>query len=175
MKDNPDSKAGTIVTLFISSLIIGLLIYVLVADLWHLRSGLNSNDSTIVLKSFAVYVVLFAAVFSCGICLGRLAAKVRDESRIRRDALKRSRAVLGGLAAEQVAPFLPDFPCNPSDVRFVGKPIDFVGFLGMTETGKVNEVLFIEVKTGGSELSDIERQIRTAIEKKKVRYVEYRI
>ena len=70
---------------------------------------------------------------------------------------------------------MPDFPCNPSDVRFVGKPIDFVGFPGMTESGKVNEVLFIEVKTGGSELSDIERQIRTAIEKKKVRYVEYRI
>ena len=175
MKDNPDSKIGTIVTLFISSVIIGLLIYVLAADLWHLRSGLNSSDSTIVLKSFAVYVTLFAAVFACGISLGHLAAKVRDESRIRRDAIKRSRAVLGGLAAEQVAPYLPDFPCNPADVRFIGKPLDFIGFSGITEHNRVDEILLIEVKSGGSDLSDIERQIRTAAEKKKVRYVEYRI
>ncbi|WP_242457155.1 Holliday junction resolvase-like protein [Treponema zioleckii] len=97
--------------------------------------------------------------------------KIRSE---RKDAVNRSRAVLGGQMTEQVAPFLPNFPCNPADVRFVGKPIDFVAFPGAAQSDSIQEVLFIEVKTGTSKLSEREKQIKAAVESGRVRYVVYR-
>lgn len=98
----------------------------------------------------------------------------RDRSSLRSDAIKRSRSVLGGQLAEQVAPYLPGFPCNPADARFLGKPVDFIAFPGLTEDNKVQEVLLIEVKTGKSALSGREKEIKRAVAEGRVRYVEYR-
>lgn len=92
----------------------------------------------------------------------------------RQDAVKRSRAVLGGQMVEQVAPYLPNFPCNPADARFIGKPIDFIGFSGLAEKNCVDEVLLIEVKTGESKLSEREKEIKNAVKEGRVRYVEYK-
>ncbi len=98
----------------------------------------------------------------------------KDRRRLRSDAINRSRAVIGGQVVEQVAPFLPGFPCNPADARFIGKPVDFVAFPGLSESDKVDEVLLIEVKTGRSELNAREKEIRRAVKEGRVRYVEYR-
>ena len=95
-------------------------------------------------------------------------------SKVRKDAIKRSRSVIGGQLAEQVAPFLPGFPCNPGDARFIGKPVDFIAFPGMTEDNQVHEVLLIEVKTGKSALSGREKEVKKAVAEGRVRYVEYR-
>ena len=96
------------------------------------------------------------------------------QSKVRKDAIKRSRSVIGGQLAEQVAPFLPGFPCNPGDARFIGKPVDFIAFPGMTEDNQVHEVLLIEVKTGKSALSGREKEVKKAVAEGRVRYVEYR-
>ena len=48
------------------------------------------------------------------------------EKRIRRDTLGKSRAVLKGKIAEQLAPLLPGFDYNPADARFIGSPIDYI-------------------------------------------------
>lgn len=98
-----------------------------------------------------------------------------DKKKLRKDAVKRSKAVINGQVAEQIAPFLPDFPANPSDARFVGKPVDFIVFSGLSENEKIDEILFVEVKTGKSLLSEREKEVKKAIEQRKVRYVEYRI
>ena len=98
----------------------------------------------------------------------------KDRRRLRSDAINRSRAVIGGQVVEQVAPFLPGFPCNPADARFIGKPVDFVAFPGLSENDKVDEVLLVEVKTGRSELNAREKEIRRAVKEGRVRYVEYR-
>ena len=95
---------------------------------------------------------------------------VRSE---RNDAVKRSRAVLSGQMAEQIAPFLQGFPCNPADVRFVGKPVDFVAFPGASAGQEIQEVLLIEVKTGTSALSKRESEIKKAVQAGRVRYVVY--
>ena len=97
------------------------------------------------------------------------------KSSLRKDAIKRSKAVIGGQVLEQVAPFLPGFPCNPADARFIGKPVDFVAFPGLSENDEVKEVLLIEVKTGKSVLSEREKEIKKAVKEGRVRYVEYRI
>lgn len=74
---------------------------------------------------------------------------------------------------EQISPFLPNFPCNPADVRFVGKPIDFIGFPGAAAGEEIKEILLIEVKTGNSTLSERERQIKEAVENGRIRYIIY--
>jgi predicted Holliday junction resolvase-like endonuclease len=98
--------------------------------------------------------------------------KLRDIVKAR---LKASRAVLGGLVSEQIAPLLPSFPFDPGDCRFVGKPVDFIVFRGMNEKN-ISEVVFLEVKSGtGKNLNDQEKRLRDAIQAGRVRWAEYDI
>ena len=92
----------------------------------------------------------------------------------RQDAINRSRAVIGGQFSEQLAPYLPNFPYNPNECRFIGKPIDLIVFKGMDEKN-ITEIKFIEVKSGDSQLSKSEKQLKEAIENKRVSWEEYRI
>lgn len=133
----------------------------------------EGNPLILILFILFTIVVLVLVFFS-----GRWIQKLVDKKMIseeRRDAVKRSRSVLGGQFSEQLAPYLPNFPCNPGDVRFVGKPVDYVAFPGSAQGEKVNEVIFIEVKTGESALSQREREIKEAVLNGRVRYVEYHI
>lgn len=136
--------------------------------LTNLLNSINEQKTILIVTIFLAFVL--------GLIIGMLKSqigfskKLKDE---RNDAVKRSKAVLSGQMAEQVAPFLPDFPCNPADVRFVGKPVDFIAFPGAAEDKPVREVVLIEVKTGGSKLSEREKQIKDAVEHGRVRYVEY--
>ncbi len=127
------------------------------------------------LTTFVIFIFLAILI---GFLIGRIVQRIKDSSSLkkeRKDAIKRSRAVISGQFSEQLAPYLPDFPCNPGDVRFVGKPVDYVGFVGSADGKEITEVLLIEVKTGNSKLNDREKQIKYAVEHGKVRYVEYRI
>mgnify|MGYP000597045188 FL=1 len=129
----------------------------------------------IILAVAGLFFVIIA--FFLGTKIGKLSASryLTKEIKIaREDAVKRSRAVLNGQFSEQMAAFFPGFPADPTEIRFVGKPVDFVAFQGLS-TGTVDEVLFVEVKTGNSALSKVERSLRDAVEKKNVRYAEYRI
>ena len=91
----------------------------------------------------------------------------------RKDAVKRSRAVLNGQLSEQLAPFFPDFPANPTEIRFIGQPVDYIAFNGSSQ-GTITDISFIEIKTGSSALSPVEKALKDAIEKKKIKYIEYR-
>lgn len=92
----------------------------------------------------------------------------------RKEAILRSRAVLGGHFTENLAPFLPNFKYLPNECIFVGKPIDFIIFKGMDEKN-IEEIVFVEVKSGKSKISSHEKKLKEAIEKKKVKWEEYRI
>ena len=86
--------------------------------------------------------------------------------------LKQSRAVLGGLVSEQIAPLLPDFPFDPGDCRFIGKPVDFIVFKGMNAQ-TISEVIFLEVKSGSSKsLNQQEKILREVIQAGRVRWVQ---
>jgi len=89
--------------------------------------------------------------------------------------LKQSRAVLGGLVSEQIAPLLPDFPFDPGDCRFIGKPVDFIVFKGMNEQN-ISEVIFLEVKSGTSKsLNQQEKRLKEAIQAGRVNWVQFNI
>ncbi len=100
-----------------------------------------------------------------------LAGKERE---IRQDASKRSRLTLGGLFSEQIAPYLPGFRHDPTEARFIGSPVDFIVFKGLS-SGEPEEVVFVEVKKGESKLSPVERWLKKTIEKRNVRWEEIRI
>lgn len=123
-------------------------------------------------RPFVLLIIIFILIILLLIQTLRLYIR---QSKIRSDAIKRSKAVRGGQVVEQVAPFLPGFPCNPEDARFIGKPVDFIAFPGLSETDSVDEVLLIEVKTGQSALSSREKEIKKAVKAGRVRYVEYRL
>lgn len=124
--------------------------------------------------SFLKFVALIFISFAAGIFVTWILLQKKLNT-ARKDAIKRSRAVLGGQAGEQLAPYLPGFPCNPGDARFVGKPVDYVAFVGASEGKPIQEILLIEIKTGQSNLSTREKEIKTAVEKGRVRYVQVRL
>ena len=128
-----------------------------------------------------IYILIFLLGFIIAYWLGNKFGKYKTnkdwESELpnyRKDAIMKSRAVLGGQFSEQLAPYLPNFQYLPTECKFLGKPIDFIVFKGMDEK-KIDEVVFVEVKSGNAKLNEHERNLKDAIDKKKVKWVEYRI
>ncbi|MCD6449939.1 MAG: hypothetical protein J7L34_05480 [Thermotogaceae bacterium] len=89
--------------------------------------------------------------------------ELEEEKRIREDAIRRSQSVTVGKVTEQLIPYFPSFNYNPKDVRFIGAPIDFIIFDGLSE-GEVKKIVFVEVKSGKSRLNANEKQVKNAIE-----------
>ncbi len=122
-----------------------------------------------------IVIILIVAILAY--YLGRIVRDMYWESQvemIRQDAIKRSRAVLGGQFSEQLAPYLPDFPFSPTECRFIGKPLDFIVFKGMDEKA-IREVVFVEVKSGKSTLSSQEKALREAVKGGRVVWYEYAV
>lgn len=93
---------------------------------------------------------------------------------LRKDAVEKSRYVLGGQFSEQLAPYLPHFKYNPNDCRFIGKPIDMIIFNGLSN-GELKDITFLEIKSGDSKINSNQRDLKKVIEDKKVKFEEYRI
>ena len=100
--------------------------------------------------------------------------RIKTEVDIRADAIRRSSAVVSGKVSEHLAPYMAGFPYNPKDARFLGTPIDFLVFDGMSDDD-VREVVFLEVKTRGSNLTTRERRVRDAVLAGRVRWKEFRV
>lgn len=81
---------------------------------------------------------------------------------------KKSSEVRLGQISEQLAPFLSDFPFDPKRAKFLGDPIDMVCF-------ESEKIIFVEIKSGKSQLSKRQREIRDQIKEGKVDFFVYRI
>lgn len=81
---------------------------------------------------------------------------------------KKSSEVRTGQIAEQMAPFLEGFPYDPKKAVFLGNPLDFVVF---DDDG----VHFVEVKSGRSQLTAVQRKLRDKIEAGLVTFEVYRV
>lgn len=99
-----------------------------------------------------------------------LALLFRRERRIRQRALAASRAVMRGQISEQLAPLFDTFPWASADARFLGHPIDYVVFDGLSADEDELEVVLVEVKTGGARLTRREAAVRDAIRAGRVRF-----
>ena len=85
-----------------------------------------------------------------------------------------ARATLKGQIAEQIAPMLPGFPFHPADFRFIGHPIDFLVFAGLTHAkeglGDIHEIVIGDIKLGNARLSRHQQMIKRAVEEGRVRW-----
>ena len=128
-------------------------------------------DTAVIIAITVVVAVVVIAIISYGIRLNyeRRLRDVIDQAR--KDAVSRSRAVLGGKFTEQMVPFFPDFQYDPTEVRFIGSPIDMVVFPGLAQ-GDPQEIVILEIKTGNSQLTSVQKKIRQLIEDGMVRWDE---
>jgi len=100
--------------------------------------------------------------------------RIESEHAIRMDAAKRSQAVILGKVTEHLAPYFDTFEFNPKDARFVGTPVDLIVFDGLSDN-VVREVVFVEVKTGASQLTGREKMVKQAVLERRVAWKELRI
>ena len=126
-------------------------------------------------------LLLFLAVAALAYKIGSVTGSLQRDKHweeqipgIKKDSIERSRASLGGQFSEQLAPYLPNFKYKPTECKFLGKPVDLIVFDGLDEK-EVTEIVFVEVKSGGSELNGVQRKIRDAVKAGRVRWDEYRI
>lgn len=92
----------------------------------------------------------------------------------REDSLKRSRSVIRGQASEHLAPYVIE-GTNPKDYRFMGNPVDYICFEGLSDlldnqTDEITSVKFVDIKTGKSNLNKSQRRIRDAIKNGRVSF-----
>jgi predicted Holliday junction resolvase-like endonuclease len=98
----------------------------------------------------------------------------------RADAVDTSRAVLKEKIAEQIAPLLPGFLASyhPADARFIGSPIDYLIFRNMNKGNDCDdpiEIVLLDVKTGQSGLTPLQKKIQTAANEKRIAFHVLRI
>ena len=105
--------------------------------------------------------------------------KLEATSEIRKDSVNRSRSTLKGKIAEQMAPLLPEFSYTPADARFIGSPVDYVIFEGLTDVADEKEkeirIVFMDIKHGTGNLSRTQRVIRDAVLAKKISWETLRV
>ena len=98
----------------------------------------------------------------------------------RKDSVDRSRSILKGKMAEQIAPLLPGFPYLPADARFLGDPVDYVVFRGRSDANGNGahggmDIVLLEVKLGQTALSSVQRTIARSVEEGNVRFEVCRV
>lgn len=81
---------------------------------------------------------------------------------------KKSSEVRLGKVAENMAPFFKDWPYDPNRFRFLGNPIDGISF-------NDNEVVFVEIKSGGARLSKSQKHVRDLVNAGKIKFVSFRV
>ena len=91
-----------------------------------------------------------------------------EEKNIRILSQKKSSEVRLGQISEQLVPFLSVFKFDPKRAHFIGQPIDYVVF-------EDDAVTFVEVKSGGAQLTSIQKSIKKLIQDGKVRWEEIRV
>lgn len=104
------------------------------------------------------------------VAIGKLQDELKEQQELKAKVTsqKKSSEVRLGHIAETLAPFLDQFEFEPEQCSFLGQPIDYISF------GE-EEVTFIEVKSGNSQLSSKQRKIRDQVKNGKIKWKEIRI
>jgi predicted Holliday junction resolvase-like endonuclease len=85
---------------------------------------------------------------------------------------KKSSETRLGQIGENLVPFLEGFPYDAKAAHFLGNPIDYLIFdLASHDPA----IIFLEIKTGNSKLSNNQKMIRNLITSGKVRFEEIRL
>ncbi len=88
----------------------------------------------VVLAIGALFLAVIVSSSRKGYTEAQLQDRLRENTaKVTQEALKRSSATVKGQIGERFAPFVPGFGYEPADARFLGSPIDYVVFDGLTD------------------------------------------
>jgi hypothetical protein len=79
-----------------------------------------------------------------------------------------SKSVNLGNMLKRLAPCFAGFPCGHHDCRHLGDPIDYIAFNGLTCAGRVDSLLFLEVKSGAARLKGSQTMVQRNIDEGRV-------
>jgi len=109
----------------------------------------------------------------------------KEEAKSRRQELRRTRKLISersertaasvniGFILERLAPTMNGFRFSRTDCRSLFDPIDYVIFEGLSYKGRVSRLVFADVKTGASRLTNVQKELKSLVERKKVNWDIY--
>ncbi len=153
-------------------------------DLRFLRRAntVTSNMDTSLQLLAALSIGFALGIILMGFFLIRLVlSHARTLKQARAQSVKQSAATRRGQIAEELAPMLPGFDYDPADCKFLGDPVDYVIFDGLSAARngdgdlRLLNIVFLDVKSGNATLSKPQRAIRAAITARNVTFVTAKI
>jgi len=99
----------------------------------------------------------------------------QEKKKISKKAIEQSASTRVGQLLEKFAHYIPQVEHNPVDMVPIFQPIDYISFDGWADNKEVSEISFIEIKTGKSRLTDIQKSIRDAVDDKRVIWKDYNL
>ncbi len=124
-----------------------------------------------------IFLIILLSVLNIYLVWKLIIVKLSREVEIkdaRKETADRQRSTIKGDISELIAPWSMDCVNSVKELRFLGSPIDFVGFKGLDGEGDI-EIKFVEVKSGKSRLNKNQRRIRDAVESNRIEWLEVRI
>jgi predicted Holliday junction resolvase-like endonuclease len=85
-----------------------------------------------------------------------------------------AKAVNLGFIFERLAPSLSSFRFERNDCRSLFDPIDYVIFEGLSSRGAVSRIVFSDIKTGNASLQSNQKEIKSAVNSKRVSMLTYK-
>ena len=113
-----------------------------------------------------LFVVIAGLVIAVAVLLALTVKLTRTGLRLRSE--KRSTEVRRGFMTEQWLPLVEPYPWDPRNLRFLGQPVDGVQF-------EDDKVIFVEFKSGASQLSEKQKRIRELVRTGQVEFREIRV
>lgn len=87
-------------------------------------------------------------------------------------SLEIQRPVIKGKISEEMFPIIYGKLGSLSDLRFIGNPVDYIAFEGLSDPDKNISIKLIEVKTGAAKLNKSEERIKDAVQNKRISWDE---
>jgi predicted Holliday junction resolvase-like endonuclease len=78
-----------------------------------------------------------------------------------------------GFILERLAPALEQFRFEKNDCRSLFDPIDYVIFEGLHKKGKVEKIIFTDIKSGEAKLKAKQKAIKKLVDEKKIEFKTY--
>ncbi len=130
------------------------------------------NISTLFLEKLNQDLLLIVGITLTTAIITWLFASIywyQKSKKAQNQAIKKSRSVIIGQVTEQIAPLLKNFPFNPKDMVFLGKWVDYI-IIKDLHKGNPSKIIFLEIKTGQSQLNQNELKIKRLVDTKKIEY-----
>lgn len=84
-----------------------------------------------------------------------------------------TKAINVGFILERIILTMDSFKYNHNDCRPMFDPLDYLIFEGLSDKGYVENITFVDVKTGNARLTDGQKQIKQTILDKNVKFRTY--